>query len=481
MDGFCVAKSRSHAYARAMPALEGAISAPFDSSEETGVAEVSERPAGHAGAPQSIWRGIRRDMLVLGAGSAGTLLAQLAFRGILVAALLPASYGRLCLVLSVYNAAWIIGAGGLPSGVARHIAAASPAGDAAAVRSALRAAAWPASIAAVAVGGFAAAILHSPPAFALGGAGLCSFAYSMIIMGILRGRGRIGASSAIMPLGGIAEVVALLGLLASGLAISPISGFAVFCLGNIIGLAAAVHLLRRTAPSCAFDASPMEGSAATARRLLGLSLWLGVATVGIAVLPVVMRFGAALGSYSVVAIVDIALLLLSIPLRIGSVIVSAVVPRATRALATGERPLAISVREQVMVAAPFVAAAIVVGSTNLVARAFDALGRPQYAHGSVYLALALLAGPARVLYGLVEGMLVAHGEGRFLALNSIVVTVVASGAILLAAALGHLIAAFALFVAACWAVYLFGQRRLADLGRRRSGTPAYGTPVLSET
>jgi O-antigen/teichoic acid export membrane protein len=199
------------------------------------------------------------------------------------------------------------------------------------------------------------------------------------------------------------------------------------------------------------------------RQLLGFSMWLGAATVGIAILPLTVRLAAALNSYTVVAIVDVALVLLSIPLRMGSVIVSAVIPHATRALNKGDKNITISRREHLIVIVPFVLGALIVFLTPVVEWLFDSLGEPAYAESAVYLALALLAGPARVLYGLAEGVLVAHGEGRFLAFNSLSIAAVASGAIFLAAALGSMVIAFALFVVACWAVYLCGLRRIKRL------------------
>jgi O-antigen/teichoic acid export membrane protein len=428
----------------------------------------------------SIWRNVRRDAVLLGAGSMAAVLTQLIFRSVLISVLVPAAYGRLSLVLSIYNAAWIVGAGGLPSGVARHIAAIAPADDRPVVRSALRAGIWPAIGAAALVAAAAALLLRSPLAFLYGAAGLGSFVYTVIVMGVLRGRGRMGWSSAIMPLGGAGEVLALLALMGLGATVSALSAFGIFCLGNLVGLAVGLPLLIRTAPRRrgAFDAQgagpampsaeaagvaePLP-SAPSARELLGFSMWLGIATVGIAMLPVAVRFAAALHSYTTVAMVDVALLLLSIPLRIGSVLVSAVVPHATRALRGGRAVLAISRREQLAVLVPFVLAAVMVASTNVLGAAFGALGRPQYAQGAVYISLALLAGPARVLYGVVEGVLVAHGQGRFLALSSVCVTALGALAIFALAALASMQSAFALFVVSCWAVYLFGARRIRSL------------------
>lgn len=420
----------------------------------------------------SIWRRIRRDVLLLGAGSVGAVATQLVFRSLLIAVLVPASYGRLSLVLSIYNFILIIGASGLPNATARYIAVITPADDSAIVRSAFRAGAWPTTIAAVLVAAASGLILNSPLAFLCGAVGLSSLVYAAITVGILRGRGRIGSAASIMSIGGVGEVTLLLALLLSGLGVTLLSAFGIFCLGNVIGLVAGIVFTRRTAPRRVPSTETARGVALStvpsSRQLLGFSMWLGAATVGVAILPLVVRLAAVLDSYTAVAIVDVALVLLSVPLRMGTVIVSAVVPHATRALSKGFESMTISRREQLIVIIPFVVAAIVIFFSPIVGWLFDSLGRPEYAKSAVYLALALLAGPARVLYGLVEGVLVAHGEGRFLAFNSLSIAVVASGTILAAAALGNMVIAFTVFVVACWAVYACGLQRIRHLNSRLS-------------
>jgi O-antigen/teichoic acid export membrane protein len=412
----------------------------------------------------SIWRRVRRDIILIGAGSVGTVVAQLIFRSILIAVLVPAGYGRLSLILSIYNTIQIIGTGGLPNGVARYIALIAPGDDSGIVRSAIRAGAWPTMVAAVLVAAASGVILNSPLAFLYGAIGLSCLVYTLVIMGILRGRGRVGYSASLMPIGGVGEVALLLLLLLTGLEVTPLSALGVFCMGNVIGLAVGILWAIRTAPRRTFNAeNHAKNIVPSARQLLGFSMWLGAATLGIAILPLTVRLAAALNSYTVVAIVDVALVLLSIPLRMGSVIVSAVVPHATRALHGGGRAMTISRREHLTVILPFVLAAGIVAFTPIVGWLFDYIGRPEYSKSAVYLALALLAGPARVLYGLAEGVLVAHGEGKFLAINSLSVAAVTSGAILAVAALGSMVTAFAGFVVACWAVYACALWRIERL------------------
>ncbi len=192
-------------------------------------------------------------------------------------------------------------------------------------------------------------------------------------------------------------------------------------------------------------------------------MWLAAATVGVAALPLVIRLAAALDSYTLVAIIDVALVLLAVPQRVGTVLVHAVVPHATRALGKGDANLTVSLREHVWMIAPFVLAAGIVAFTPIVGWFFDLLGRPEYAQSAEYLAMALLASPARVLYGVVEGVLIAHSEGRFLALTALGIAAVASGIIFAIAALGGIPAAFAVFVAAFWMIYLVGLARTRAL------------------
>jgi len=414
----------------------------------------------------SLWRRVRRDVILLGAGSTGIVIAQLGFRGILVIALAPSAYGRLTLILSIYNTVFLIGASGLPNSVARYISVSSRAQDSAIVRSAIRAGAWPTVIAAVIVATISALLLGSSLAFVFAAIGLSSLVYSLLTTGILRGRGKIVLAASIIPIAAVFEVGPLAILWLSGLGVTPLSAFGVFCFGNLIGLIAGIACIIRTSPRRLDKGRRTEAgleSVPTSRELLGFSLWLGAATIAVAIMPLIMRSIAAIDSYAIVAVVDVALVLLSIPQRLGVVIVQAAVPHATRALRTGSINLTISRREHLMLIVPFTLLAALVAFTPAVGWVFGLLGRPGYAKSAPYLVMALLAGPPRILYGLVQGVLVAHGEGRFLARNAWIVTIIAAVMMLAAALLGSVPIAFAVFVVACWAIYINGLRRIHHL------------------
>jgi O-antigen/teichoic acid export membrane protein len=403
---------------------------------------------------------------LLGAGSIAVVVAQLAFRAILIAALLPSAYGQLTLILSVYNTVWIIGASGLPNSVARYIAMIAPADDSTIVRSAIRASVWPVLSAAVIVGVTASLLLHSAAAFMLAVAGLASLVYSLLAMGILRGRGRVGSVAAILPVGALAEVGLLVALSISVIGIRPLSAFGVFCAGNVVGLIVSVILVKRTAPGRESTTTTTDATAPTPRGLLGFSIWLGVATAAVAGLPLFIRWAAALDSYTAVAVVDVALTLFAIPQRLGTLIVLAVVPHASRAVDDGSADMRISRRVNYVVVLPFVLAAAVVAFTPVVGSLFRALGRPVYAMSADYLALALLAAPARILYGAVEGVLVAHGEGRYLGRTSAFIAIVASLLMVVTIELAGITMAFAVFVAAYWAIYVVGLVRANGIAGR---------------
>jgi O-antigen/teichoic acid export membrane protein len=434
----------------------------------TSRAAESLTPPAEAAKPPSILRRVRRDIVLLGAGNIGVVAAQLCFRSILIAALVPAEYGRLSLVLSVYNTVWIIGSSGVPSSVARYIALIAPADDSAIVRSAVRANALPTIVAATPVAIVSGVLLQSWLAVLFSTVGFASLVYTLLATGILRGRGRVGASASVMPVAGIGEVILIVTVWQSGLGLTPLSGFGVFCIGNVVGLLTGIVFVARTDPNRALRerVSPDRSRPVpSSRELLGLSMWLGTATVGIAALPLVLRFAAAFDSYTVVAIIDVAVVLFTIPNRIGAVIVAAVIPHAARAVERGDSGVTISRREHTIVVLPFLLAAAIVAFTPIVGWMFDALGRPEYAKSADYLALALLAGPARVLYGVVEGMLVAHGEGRFMGLSAFSIAAVASGMIVAAALLNSMIVAFVVFVIAFWAIYLVGLQRIVRLDK----------------
>jgi O-antigen/teichoic acid export membrane protein len=424
----------------------------------------------------SIWRRVRRDFAVLGAGSLGIVLAQLAFRSILIVVLVPAEYGRLSLVLSVYNTAMLIGVSGLPDTAARYISLHGAHSDAAIVRAAVRAAAWPTVVASAVMAGVAGVILQSPVAAVAGAIGLAGMVFSLLSLGILRGRRRLLPAAAIMPAAAATEVLLLATAWKSGISISGDLAFGFFCFGNVVSVSLAAVFIYRTRPR-GFGEGHGEVFRPSVRELLGFSLWLTTATVGIAAMPLIMRFAAAFDSYTVVGTVDVALVLLSLPQRVGSVIVSAVIPHASRDSAAGRIGVTISRREHLYLGLPFVAAAAVIAFTPLVEVAFDAIGRPAYAASADYLALALLASPARVLYGLVQGVLTGHGEGKFLAANAMAVTVTASCLIFAIAAAGSIVGAFAVFVAACWIVYLNALRRIHRIAQSRPAALATEVPV----
>ena len=426
----------------------------------------------------SLWRRVRRDVVLLGAGNVAIVLAQLAFRSILIVTLVPADYGRLSLILSIYNTVWIIGASGLPTSVARHIALIAPKDDSAIIRSAVRASAWPTIAATVIIAIVSGALLHSPLASLFAAIGLSTMVYSLLTMGILRGRGNIGFAALILPIAAIGEVAPLVIIWRSGLGVSPLSAFGVFCAGNAIGLIAGLiftmrtNHIRRSGAGLATEGATRP--VPSPRELLSFSMWLGAATAGVAILPLIIRSAAALESYTIVAVIDVAIVFLSIPQRIGAVILLAVVPHATRAVDRGTANLTISRRENIIMIIPFVLLAVVVAYTPVVQWIFDALGRPGYAKSADYFALVLLAGPARILYGLVEGVLIAHGEARFLAFTVLSVTVMASGMIFAAVALGSTVVAFIVFVTAFWLIYLIGLARISRLAAVRDPLPTQG-------
>jgi len=431
----------------------------------SGRPELTSSPTKDAsGLSVSIWRRVRRDVVLLGAGSVGIVIAQLCFRSILVAALSPNAYGHLSLILSVYNTVMIIGASGIPNGASRYIAAVAPGDDRQIVSSSIRAAAWPTLLAAVITAAVSGVLLKTPVAALLAAAGLSSLVYSLLTTGILRGRGHVVAAASILPVAAFSEVSLLLGLRLSWLPFTPNSAFAVFCIGNCIGLVAGILCTIRTSPSrtpeLELPQGTEPGSVPSPRQMLGFSVWLAAATAAVALLPLILRVVAVIDSYTVVAFIDIALVLLNIPQRMGAVIVQAVIPHATRALGTDNASLTISRREHALLIVPFALGAAIVAFTPLLGSLFDLLGKPGYGKSADYIALALLAGPARILYGLVQGILIAHGDGRFLARNSWSVTIVASVAMLVATLLGSTMAAFGAFVVGCWVIYLVGLARI---------------------
>jgi O-antigen/teichoic acid export membrane protein len=312
--------------------------------------------------------------------------------------------------------------------------------------------------------------LETPVAGLFGAIGIVTVIYSSLAAGVLRGRRHVPSAASIMPVAAFCEVATLAAFWLSGVGVTTLSAFGSFCLGNVIGLAFAVALTVRTAPRN-IQLAGLSDHVPTARRLLGFSLWLAAAAGGLSILPLVLRSAAALDSYTQVAVVDIALLVFMIPQRIGAIVALAVIPHASRAVRRGANVLRITNRQQVLVAVPFAILALVMLVTPSLEWFFDAIGRPEYNKSTTYIALVMLAGPARVLYGIVAGVLIGHGEGRFLGLNVMAGVVIGATGIAVAALLGSTAAAIIAFVAAVWLMYLVALARFNRL------SPAHRKPL----
>jgi O-antigen/teichoic acid export membrane protein len=421
-------------------------------------------------AKTSIWRSVRRDAILLGLGSVGVVVAQFGFRSLAIARLDPSAYGRLTLIISFYNTVMIIGASGLPNSASRYIAILPSSDDGAVVSAARKAAFWPVALATTIAAVAAGLVLKSPSAMVLSLFGMPSLVYSLLSTGILRGRGHVKWAASILPAGAVSQMALVGAALVFGVSLTPTIAFTCFCAGNCVGWLVGMVGTVLTAPARHAERATPElpspsgsRSIPSPRELLAFSVWLATATIGVAVLPLIMRSIAVTDSYDVVAMIDIALVVLTIPQRVGVVLVQAVIPHATRALGSKQGGLTISPREYFFLIAPFAVGAGLIAFTPIVNSAFDLIGKSEYGHGGDYIALVLLAGPARILYGLVQGILVAHGEGRFLAQNAWSVTVVASALMIGAMALGFTLLAFGVFVVACWMVYWIGLWKLDRL------------------
>jgi O-antigen/teichoic acid export membrane protein len=410
-----------------------------------------------------LWQLIRRDAFLLTLSNLIIVAVQIGFRGILLADLSPSSYGRLSLVLSIYNSAWIIGSSGLPNSVARFIAIAGKGDDTPIVVAALRAAAVPLLLAAVGTGVVSGAVLHSPAAAIFGAIGVTGLLLSLVAMGILRGRHRTGLAALILPIAASVELASVLALPALSGGLTEELAFTAFTLGNIAGCGAGIFLVMRTNTR---TARPRH-QPPSAKSLLGFSLWVALATGAVSILPLAVRLAASLDSYATVALADVALVLFSVPQRLGSIIVLAVTPHASKQLAGGRGRvrLDLSARDHLVVFAPFALMAAIVWATPLMDQVFATLGKPEYAGSAPYLALALLAAGPRILYGMAEGLLVAHGAGRFLATSAAGVAGVATLLAFASVALGSPIGAFWVFAAASWATYGLALRKVRALGR----------------
>lgn len=396
------------------------------------------------------------------------MLAQVAFRGLAMAELSLADYGRAALLISVFNAVTLLAAAGFPPETSRLAARARvlDRDTRAVLRVSLRAAAWPAVAGAVLIGGGTYIVDATPRTAVVALISLPPLVAAVVIAGYVRGIGSPTRGALIQPANFVGQLIALGVFVKLYGTITYRFVFDAFAVGNWCALLVAMLLLVGARPLTGRPAASSLDELSvgySVRQVLGASAWLTATAASVTLLPVVARAAGAVFSLQVVALIDVALLVFGIAERLGAVVTAGMIPAATERAARGAVWVP-SPAKKVMLAAGTVFFVVFLAWTGAVPALLAAFGLDRYAAVEPFLLVVLLAVPARILYAVTIGAAVAEGRVRVLSLTAGAVGVVTSGALFMATYVAPL-AIPVVLAAGYWALLTIADGRL---GHRES-------------
>lgn len=406
-----------------------------------------------------MWRAVGRDTLIFFASACSLVVFQFAYRYLSVRDLSAGGYGRVALLLSIFNGATALGLYGIPATVSRLAARTSGRSrDHELLRAASVAASGP-CVAATAVMAIATYVVTASAVDSLVAAvGVPPFIWAFLYSGFLRGKGMVWAAAAIQPVNIVLQTSVLVLLTAlGGVGVGWV--LATFYIGNA-GAYVAAYLYHRRALRRASQVSDAPDPEATPRRILGFSAWLALANLAVLTLTIVPRATVAHFSYQDVAVFDLALLVYTIPQQLRSSFLIALLPIAAVEHKRGARFTVPGNLDLALVTAAFLALDGLIWSTHALRALFLSIDMSAYTGAEPLLLIILLAAPAELFFGLNSGLLQAFGESRRLCLVSVSVLAVSIALAPLSAALGPAYLAGVL-VAAYWMLHFFSRQMLS--------------------
>jgi O-antigen/teichoic acid export membrane protein len=398
----------------------------------------------------SAWSRIGRDSAIFGGGAMAMVAMQAVFRLVAIHDLPKADYGRVALLITLFNYALVLGNFGIPSIASRLAARTRHESGSALLASLGRASLLPCAAASLGLAGVTFLVVGSPAIALMTAAGMPAMVISTVAAGFLRGRGSTWRAGSIQPANAAAQLVFLLALTGLGIGVGTGWVLVAFYAGNACAFAYAVVLL---VPFLRRPAQRSADQLAEPRAILSVSAWLAVATLGVYGLAVVPRVALAPVSYDDVATFDVALLVYTIPQRLVASMVIAVVPLAASVQLRRARLAVPALSDALTVTLAFLALDAVLWSTHALRTLFLAIGLGEYAAAEHLVLIVLLAAPAEFLFGLNSGLLQGFGRTRRLAYTTCTVLGVTSAAVPVAVLLGTSYLA-GLLVLAYWALYL---------------------------
>jgi O-antigen/teichoic acid export membrane protein len=186
--------------------------------------------------------------------------------------------------------------------------------------------------------------------------------------------------------------------------------------------------------------------------LLRFSAWLTLSSLLIYIVGLAPRVAFARSAYSDVALVDLALLIYTLPQRFVASFVTALIPLASRDDLEEAFPLP-GAADLAIAALIGIAAASILWWTSLPTRILVLIGLPAYARAGSLFSIMAAAAPAELVYAYLGGLFQARGESRALA-GATAIGVAVSVPLILLASLSGVTAVAVAFAASYWGLAL---------------------------
>jgi O-antigen/teichoic acid export membrane protein len=361
-----------------------------------------------------MWRRVGRHSVVFTGSAVVMAVLQVAFRMVAVSGLTVSDYGRVALLLSVFNVALVVGHFSVPIAAVRLAALSGPrARDPLLLRRLASSATLPAVVASLIVAAAGLAFTHDPSAAMLAALGMPPMVGAVIGAGYLRGKGLVGASALVQPANALAQLAVLAGVYLVRDRIDLVTVVAAFTVGNFAATALAVFFMVRWSRRASSTSAPTVSSA---REIVHFSAWLTTANIGIYVFTVAPRLDLLVGSYREVAFFDLALLLYTLPSRLTASFVTALIPVATDVRSRGERVVVPSRLDLVVLGLVTAAIDLVLWLAGVPHRVLEIFGLRAYDSSAGLLLILLLGVPGELFFALHSALFQAFAMPRRLAL-----------------------------------------------------------------
>jgi O-antigen/teichoic acid export membrane protein len=407
-----------------------------------------------------VWRLVGRDSLIFSASAGSLIVFQFGYRYLSIDALSVSDYGRLALLLSIFNGATVIGLYGIPAMVSRLAARTNGrCRDGDLLHAASIATIGPCVLATIVMTCSTYVVTRSPLDSLVATVGVPPMIWAVLYSGFIRGKGLIWPAAAIQPANIVVQVAALAAMMACGLKIGLGWVLASFYIGNFGALAAA-NVYRRVALRRAPLIDDEPDAEATPRRILSFSVWLALANLAVLMLTIMPRISLAHSSYREVAVFDLALLLYTIPQRLRSSFLIALLPIASVERKRGTRITVPGNVDLALIAGVFLALDGLLWVTHALRFMLAHVGMSAYAGAEPLLLIILLAAPAELFFGLNSGLLQAFGQSRRLCVVSVGVLAVSAALSPLTAVLGTSYLA-CILVGAYWMLHFLSRGMLS--------------------